>query len=58
MKQELPSRMPGELFIQEMLDKKGLDEFSKREDIQKWIEKAEEFGRGSGVIEKVDNSNG
>jgi hypothetical protein len=57
IKQELPSQMPGELFIQEILNKKGLDDFSKREDVQKWIEKAEKFGRGSGAFEKIDNSN-
>lgn len=35
--QSLPENMPGDLFIEEMLSKEGLDNFSKKKEVQDWI---------------------
>jgi len=47
IKQDIPNQMPGELFVKEILNQKGIDEFSKREEVQRWIESAEEFRKQS-----------
>jgi hypothetical protein len=41
--QKVPDKLPGELFIKEILNKKKLDDFSKRADVQKWIKNTKEF---------------
>jgi hypothetical protein len=54
--QEIPNQMPGEVFVKEILDKEGIDDFSKREDVQKWIENLKSFEENRGVTD-IDKSN-
>jgi hypothetical protein len=37
----LPEDMPGDLFIKELLSKEGLEEFSKKSEVQEWIKHTE-----------------
>lgn len=44
---DIPDKMPGELFLKEILDKNKLDAFSKQDHVQKWIDHSESFIKSS-----------
>ncbi len=40
---KLPDKMPGEIYIENLNDNKALEEFTKRDDVQEWINLSAQF---------------